>query len=222
VGGFAINQWLMEQGFLVLHEPVDEVTSFDYLRVNWPKTRAWCYEGYSASVFLNVRGREPQGTIPPDEYELFRDELRRKFEALADDKGVPLNAVGYKPDQLYRQASRVSPDLIVQFSNFSWRVVGSVGHQSAFLRHVALPDACNHSRTAVFALIAPSHPLSGEYEGARVLDMAPTLLDLAGLAIPGSMQGRSLVAGMQKDESGARHIDGERLMRQRLEGLGYV
>ena len=62
-------------------------------------------------------------------------------------------------------------------------------------------------------------PLSRVVEGARLLDMAPTLLDLAGYEVPASMQGRSLVAGMDKkrDSSGQ-----EQIILDRLAGLGYV
>src|ERR1700719_3137156 len=60
------------------------------------------------------------------------------------------------------------------------------------------PDACNHAQYGMFILAAPNCPLQGEYQGARLLDIAPTLLDLAGYEIPPSMQGRSLVAGMEK------------------------
>ncbi|HEV2699028.1 MAG TPA: hypothetical protein VGU90_13610, partial [Terriglobales bacterium] len=70
----------------------------------------------------------------------------------------------------------------------------------------------------------PNCPLSGEYEGARLLDAAPTLLDLAGYEIPDSMQGRSLVAGMQKTSAGGGPDDGEgeKTVHDRLAGLGYV
>jgi arylsulfatase A-like enzyme len=63
--------------------------------------------------------------------------------------------------------------------------------------------------------------LHGEYEGARLLDIAPTLLDLAGYEIPETMQGRSLVAGMEKKSSGPGSAD-EQVIHDRLAGLGYV
>jgi len=63
--------------------------------------------------------------------------------------------------------------------------------------------------------------LRGEYEGARLLDIAPTLLDLAGYEIPETMQGRSLVAGMEKKSSNSGD-EGERIVHDRLAGLGYV
>ena len=46
----------------------------------------------------------------------------------------------------------------------------------------------------MFVFAAPSYPLHGEYEGAQLLDSAPTLLDLAGYEIPSAVQGRSLAA----------------------------
>jgi arylsulfatase A-like enzyme len=76
----------------------------------------------------------------------------------------------------------------------------------------------------MFILIAPNCPLSGEYEGARLLDIAPTLLDLAGYKIPENMQGRSLVAGMEKKSFDGDSGDNEaqKTIHDRLSGLGYV
>ena len=51
--------------------------------------------------------------------------------------------------------------------------------------------------------------------------MAPTLLDLAGYEIPATMQGRSLVAGMEKKGGGAAS-DNDQMIMDRLAGLGYV
>ncbi len=75
----------------------------------------------------------------------------------------------------------------------------------------------------MFVLIAPNCPLTGEYSGATLLDMAPTMLDLIAYEIPPSMQGKSLVARMQKKQSGPdASLDEEALLRERLAGLGYI
>jgi arylsulfatase A-like enzyme len=76
----------------------------------------------------------------------------------------------------------------------------------------------------MFILAAPNSPLRGELKGARLLDIAPTLLELAGYQIPEAMQGRSLVAGMDR-KSGAGGSPGEedeKTIQDRLAGLGYV
>jgi hypothetical protein len=54
--------------------------------------------------------------------------------------------------------------------------------------------------------------------------MAPTLLELGGYEVPASMQGRSLVGGLDTDGGNAPEIapDEEELVRDRLRGLGYL
>jgi hypothetical protein len=85
-------------------------------------------------------------------------------------------------------------------------------------------DDDNRAERGFFILAAPNCPLRGEYEGARLLDMAPTLLDLAGFDIPQSMQGKSLVAGMEKKSANPDPDDGDaqKLIQDRLAGLGYI
>ncbi len=195
-GGFAVNEWLIREGLLVLNEPMPlQVTPFAKLKVNWAKTKVWSEGGYYARVFFNVEDREPRGTIPAAQYESFRDEMKRRFEALEDDRGRPLNSLVYKPQEIYRQVRNVAPDLIVHFGRLYWRSIGSVGHGRLHLEENDTgPDACNHAQFGMFILRAPNSPLRGELQGARLLDMAPTLMDLAGYKIPDQMQGRSLPA----------------------------
>ncbi|HTQ84764.1 MAG TPA: hypothetical protein VMI93_01020, partial [Candidatus Solibacter sp.] len=61
----------------------------------------------------------------------------------------------------------------------------------------------------------------GEYTGAKLLDIAPTLLELGGYEIPQSMQGRSLVAGTAKTGAGG-DPETATSVRDRLAGLGYL
>jgi predicted AlkP superfamily phosphohydrolase/phosphomutase len=147
-------------------------------------------------VFFNVQGREPQGVIPAGDYEAFQDEMKARFEALSDDKGRPLNSLVFKPKEIYRNVRNVAPDLIVHFGGLFWRSTGSASHGRFHIQENDTgPDACNHAQFGMFILAAPNCPLNGEYEGAKLLDIASTLLGLAGYEIPTSMQGRSLVGG---------------------------
>jgi predicted AlkP superfamily phosphohydrolase/phosphomutase len=198
-GGFAANEWLIREGLLVLNEYPQTITPFEKLKVNWSKTRAWSEGGYYARVFFNMQGREPQGVVPAAEYESFQNEMKAKFEALTDDKGQPLNSPVFKPTEIYHRVRNVAPDLIVHFGGLYWRSIGTVGYREIHVRENDTgPDSCNHAQYGMFILNASNCPLSGEYEGANLLDIAPTLLDLAGHEIPESMQGRSLVAGVEK------------------------
>jgi hypothetical protein len=98
-------------------------------------------------------------------------------------------------------------------------VLGSIGHSSPFVTDLA--QSCTPGGPGFFVLTAPNCPLAGEYHGASLLDMAPTLLDLAGYSIPESMQGHSLIAGKEKkrDDAGP---DSDAIILDRLAGLGYI
>jgi predicted AlkP superfamily phosphohydrolase/phosphomutase len=221
-GGFAVNQWLIEQGLLVLDEPPPSgIVEFNKLKVNWAKTKVWSEGGYYARVFFNLEGREPQGLIPASQYDAFANEMKAKFEGLADNHGKPMNSLVFKPREIYNNTRNVPPDLIVHFGGLYWRSIGSVGHPSLHVQENDTgPDACNHAQYGMFLLAAPNCPLNGEYEGARLLDIAPTLLDLAGYEIPESMQGRSLVAGMERKPP--TDTESEQIIHDRLAGLGYI
>jgi len=224
-GGIAVNEWLIREGLLVLKEYPTTLTPFDKLNVDWSKTRVWSEGGYYARVFFNVQGREPSGVIPVAEYDSFQNDMKTRFEALADDRGQPLNSLVFKPRELYQNVRNVAPDLIVHFGGLYWRSIGTVGHPSIHVQENDTgPDGCNHAQYGTFILAAPTCPLSGVYEGARLLDIAPTLLDLAGYEIPDSMQGRSLVAGLEKKAQGGNPSDSEdeKTIHDRLAGLGYV
>ena len=120
-------------------------------------------------------------------------------------------------------ANGFPPDLIAYFGNLTWRAIGSVGDGRVHVRENDTgPDDCNHAQFGSFILAASNSPLQGEQTGARLLDIAPTLLELGGYDIPGSMQGRSLVSGRSLERPSGITAEGEEIIRQRLAGLGYI
>jgi predicted AlkP superfamily phosphohydrolase/phosphomutase len=144
-------------------------------------------------VFFNVEGREPRGIIPATQYESVRDDIKQRLESLTDPQDRPLNSLVFKPEQIYRRVRNVAPDLIVHFGGLYWRSIGSVGHGRLHVEENDTgPDACNHAQFGTFILYAPGLAPRGEFTGAHLLDVSPTLLDLAGYDIPPAMQGRSL------------------------------
>jgi predicted AlkP superfamily phosphohydrolase/phosphomutase len=222
-GGFCVNEWLVREKLLVLHAYPKAVTPFANLSVDWEKTRVWSEGGYYARVFLNVRGREPSGVIEPRDYERFRDEMAARLAATVDDRGRPMGTLVFKPEQVYRHVRNVAPDLIVHFGALYWRSIGGVGYPGVHVQENDTgPDHCNHAQYGSFILAASNSPLTGEVTGARLLDIAPTLLELGGYDVPSSMQGRSLVGGGTPRPPAGYSPEGEEIIRQRLSGLGYI
>lgn len=218
-GGFCVNEWLVRNDLLALSSRPRGIAPFAELDVDWSRTRAWSEGGYCGRAFLNVQGREPMGVVAQQEYEAVRDELKAMLESTIDGTLV------FKPEEIYRDVRNVAPDLIVHFGGLAWRSIGGVGYQSIQVQENDTgPDDCNHSQFGAFILASPNNRLRGEVEGAHLLDMAPTLLELAGHDIPSSMQGRSLVAGQGTAQGHKPPLsaDGEDAIRERLRGLGYL
>ena len=126
--GSRINEWLIQKGYLVLQEPPAAPSRLEALKIDWSRTTAWGSGGYYGRLFLNVKGREPQGVIAPEDYEATRDRLIAELEALGDPEGRPIGTRVLKPEELYRTVRGAAPpDLFVYFGDLRWRSVGTVG-----------------------------------------------------------------------------------------------
>jgi len=194
VGGFCINEWLRAQGLLTLRtEPAGRLPIAE-ADIDWSRTTAWADGGYYARVFLNVAGREPDGTIAPGEYDTVRAALGRAIEAVPDHQGRPMGNRALRPEELYPEVNGVAPDLIVYLGDLRWRSVGTLGLGSGFytFENDTGPDDANHATTGVFALSGPGIG-TGEARDLSIYDVAPTLQRLLGLPSPGGQRGRVLV-----------------------------
>lgn len=197
-GGVCINEVLRQAGWLTLHEEPAEPTALKPEMVDWSRTRAWGEGGYYARIFLNVRGREPEGVIPFEG----RDDARRELSELLGTLHLPGGPVLENrvvwPEREYRVVRGLAPDLIVLFAELRWRSLGSLGHGGLWLRgNDTGLDEANHAQDGLYVLRAARAP-RGERRRASILDVAPTVLDLMGLDAPADLSGRSLVAAQAR------------------------
>jgi predicted AlkP superfamily phosphohydrolase/phosphomutase len=193
-GGFCVNEWLHREGLLALVERSDRPGPLKPSQIDWSRTQVWSEGGYYARLFLNVEGREPAGIIAEDRYEAVLEDLRTRLEALPDDCGVPMQTQVFRPRDIYRQQNRIPPDLIAHFGRLYWRSIGGIGYDNLYMQENDTgPDDCNHAQFGAFILNAAGLTLRGEIDGMHLLDVAPTLLDLARRPVPSSMQGQSLL-----------------------------
>ena len=88
----------------------------------------------------------------------------------------------------------VAPDLIVHFGDLLWRSVGTVGGDEGIhtFENDTGPDDANHAQDGLFVLVAPGRR-TRRAEGTHLLDVAPTVLELLGLEVPG-LAARDVVA----------------------------
>jgi predicted AlkP superfamily phosphohydrolase/phosphomutase len=194
-GGICLNEWLLREGYLVLKRPVEGIVPLDKAEVDWGHTRAWGEGGYYGRLFLNVRGREPQGCVAPEEATQLRAELAGKLEVLGDEEGRPIGTRVLWPEETYRAVRNIAPDLIVLFGDLLWRSVGTIGHGVIHtLENDTGPDGANHAQFGMLILRDNRLPLHGAIAPRHLMDVAPTILDAFGLPIPSDMLGSPLQA----------------------------
>ena len=148
-------------------------------------------------MFLNIKGREPQGSIAPENVEAFKQELTAKILAIKDDKGAPIKSEVLRPEKIYDKVNGIAPDLIVYFGGLYWRSVGSVGGPNPSIHtfeNDSGPDDANHAEEGIFILTSKARLKSGakgpgEKKGLHIRSVAKTVLKLQGVEPPPGMGG---------------------------------
>ena len=249
-GGICINEWLIRNDLLVLHTEPQGETPLRPDMVDWSRTRVWSEGGYYARIFLNVKGREPQGTIEQNEYESFRNELAEKLLHLPDERGLPMANRILKPEEIYRTCNHVAPDLILYFDDLSRRSIGTIGSGDLYRSgNDTGPDDANHDPDGIFIAARLSDLRQGVRRGTQIrdtscLDITPTILHEFGLRPPEDLTGKIIDLGGQPRASraaGPRHhlhpagpataspepasgftAEEEEIVKKRLMDLGYL
>jgi predicted AlkP superfamily phosphohydrolase/phosphomutase len=144
---------------------------------------------------MNVRGREPAGTIDPADYERVRSDLIAGIEAITAPDGRNIGSKAYRPEDLYRRVNGVAPDLIVYFGDLDWRSVGAVGMGGIHtFENDTGPDEANHDWHGIFVLstAGAEPPFRGALPDVSIYDVAPTLLRLLGQPVPPDLAGKPI------------------------------
>jgi predicted AlkP superfamily phosphohydrolase/phosphomutase len=193
-GGICVNEWLRQEGYLVLKEEPAEPQPLKPDMIDWERTTAWGEGGYYCRLFMNVAGREPQGQVPAEDYERVRTELKEKLEALGDPDGNSIGTVAHRPEELYAERKGVVPDLLVYFGELSWRSIGLVGGGSVHVfENDTGSDDANHAHEGLYVLTGEGIT-AGRGPEQEIRDIAPTLLHLLGEPVPSEMEGSVLEA----------------------------
>ncbi len=87
--------------------------SMAYGSIDWSRTRAYAV-GTMGNVYLNVRGREPQGIVEPGEYDTVRAEVIAAMRALRDpETQKPIFDNVYRREEIYHGgALEHAPDVV--------------------------------------------------------------------------------------------------------------
>ncbi len=193
-GAICVNEWLQREGLLTLKEQPTKPTRLKMNMIDWSKTKVWGEGGYYSRIFFNVQGREPEGVIPESEYDSFREEMKAKLEAIEDENGKNIGTKVFKPEEVYKEARNIPPDLITYFGNLDWRSAGSVGTGAIHIfENDTGPDDANHAENGIFIWNLPRERFAEISDQYSIYDIAPTILSYLGVDVPGDMIGKNLV-----------------------------
>jgi len=176
------------------------------LVINWPETRAYLFSPDSQGVNINLQGREPLGTVAPGtEYENLRDEITEALQAQVDpENGQPVVERVLRREALYHGPFvDLAPDLIVVTRGQQYYLDGNKG-DGLFGRMSS--SWGGHSMDGVLIAHGSEIARGARVEGARLVDLAPSLLHLLGQSLPEDLDGEILWA-LFGETSRARQTD---------------
>lgn len=212
-GSVNLNEWLLKEGYLAVHNVPSTPLSLSALEVDWSKTKTWS-AGNAGQIFLNLKGREGQGIVESSDCENLINEISGKLEKFAEAES--LQASIFKGKDLYTGAyAAYAPDMVVMFNNGSWASSEKVGHGSILLTHEqASLYYGGNGLEGYYSITGPEIPASGKNEAsAYLVDIAPTILYQINEEIPQNMEGSSIIK-IDEDEI-------EKRVMARLKSMGY-
>jgi predicted AlkP superfamily phosphohydrolase/phosphomutase len=211
------------------------------IRIDWSKTRA--YSNGSNTIQVNLRGREPYGIVTPGgEYEKVCSQVIEQLTQLRDPEtgGKVVKAV-FRREEIY-EGSHVqrAPDILMLMADEGYVAYEPDVDVDGVFR---LPGWRNGDHTLEGVLVAAGEYVkkSSTITGARIIDLAPTILYMMGLPIPDDMDGVILTDLFEEEFLGSnipvttrtsevtdkdldyRDQAGDKeTILERLRGLGYV
>jgi predicted AlkP superfamily phosphohydrolase/phosphomutase len=196
--GFNVNSWLIREGYLAVTGQSDQATAYNneaYLRgYDWKRTRAYALG--LGSIYLNLIGREGQGTVASESAKELREEIRGKLLNVVDpetDERAIQNA--YTLD-VYKGASMAhAPDLELGYTYNYQSTKDTV--KGAAPRELFVPNLDKWSGDHVASdveisagMLFANRKLAPD---AGIVDLGTTALEYLGIPIPDWHEGKSLV-----------------------------
>jgi predicted AlkP superfamily phosphohydrolase/phosphomutase len=219
---------------------------------DWQNTRAYSFGSYG-NIYINLKNREPEGVVDEKDYEALRSRICTRLMALEDPMtGEKVVKRVYRREELFAGPFlSKAPDLIAHWGDAGYHSVQRFGKKensifSNDLRfHLTdLAFSGCHRLNGLFAIKGEGVESGKEIKGARIIDLAPTILYLLGLPLVSEMDGRVLEdavsrryldanpicyeeISLDKEEVGEVKEDvydeeESKRVAERLRGLGYI
>lgn len=215
----------------------------NYGDIDWSATRAYS-RGQIGQVFLNVRGREPEGIVDPgQEYYALRAEIVERLLEMKDpDTGQHMvDQVHLKEEVFTGSHTDEGPDIVIDWRDMEYWAFDVLAGGRKIVAPNLRTRSGGHRMNGIVLGAGPDLAAGKRLEGARIIDIAPTALHLLGLPVPSHMDGRVLLEafaegsrpaatpvsyettnGSKPGESTGYTAEQEAKVKERLRQLGYL
>ncbi|SFC19217.1 Predicted phosphohydrolase or phosphomutase, AlkP superfamily [Halobiforma haloterrestris] len=157
-------------------------------QVDFAESTAYVRARTELGVRINLEGRDPQGTVPPEEYERVRDELVRTLRSVETPEGEPFFET-VAPREQYFHGDRLEEtvDVVTIPAGFEHALTEQLGGDGDGYFGPAEP--WNHKLEGVFVATGDGVDEDAAIDRAHVFDVAPTVMSAMGVPPSDRMDG---------------------------------
>jgi len=192
---FNLNDWLSENGYAAIRFPNPPPDSLLNI-VNFDFSRTRAYGMGINGLYINLKGRERDGIVPPEQKQMLMDEIAEKLLAYRDPAtGRRVIKEVYQADKVYSGAAvALGPDMQIGYDRTfrgSWTgALGGIDQQIMSDNTDAwCADHCI-ATDLVPGVVFSTRPIS--LAEPSLTDLAPTILTEFNVPVPEQMHGRSV------------------------------
>jgi predicted AlkP superfamily phosphohydrolase/phosphomutase len=214
--------------------------------LDWQRSLAYTGDASENAVRINVKGREPAGTVEAGEiYQRTRAEIIAALTELRDPK-TNLHALTNvcEREAIYRGPFlELAPDIVLEPAE-GYEFTPEVAYDNSIFVDISDEGRGSHARTGILIAEGPGIKQTSTRGEAAIEDIAPTAMYLLGLPVPSEMDGCVLDdilipdwpairppqrkpltdQGLARDQSDHKTYtaDEQELLQRRLHDLGYL
>jgi predicted AlkP superfamily phosphohydrolase/phosphomutase len=166
-----------------------------YEDVDWSKTKAYAIGTTAGQIYMNLKGREPEGCVMPgDDYRKVREEVIGALYNLTDtESGDKVVEELYRKEDLYIGPNAdKAPDIVFLPKGLETAAFGEYEFASHRLIDYSRGLSGAHRMDGLFMMSGMNVKRGEIVRNAHIMDLAPTVLYLMGLPVPKDMDGKVL------------------------------
>ncbi|MBI3995010.1 MAG: alkaline phosphatase family protein [Nitrospirae bacterium] len=208
--------------------------------LDWKNTTVYSEETpYYPNLWINLKGRDPDGIVEPGaDYERVRQSVIDLLQSWRDpDTGQPVVRKAYRREEIYQGPHLdKAPDLIIEWNldqgyaylsrpttaSSGRLAVERISYREMQRSNFMINRSGSHREMGIFAVKGPGVKKGHWLAGARIQDVAPTVLYLLDRPVPTDMDGSVLKDGLTEAQLAMRPVQYQEAETAPSEEAAYV